>query len=380
VRLRKNVFLLLVLGCILFALIFIFNVRDSMRDFEVNYRAGGRIWSGETLYRTADSHWQFKYSPFSALIYLPLSALPLPAAKAIWYVLILFSIGTIVMLSLHLARVRPDRKILIGTISFLILAKFFFRELELGQINAVVTAVLLGMALFLTRQETSEDAAAGLFWGLATALKPYSLIFFPYFVLKKRWRALIVGSSVILFSLFIPAIFYGVRGNLTVLREWTISLSQSTPILLAAQDNVSLLGFLAKWTGGSPGALIVFAGLVAALAGLTLAFVFKGKKVPVPVVLDSGLLLTLIPLLSPLGWDYTFLSSFLATVLVLDHFSVFPIASRACLIIAFALIGLSFYDLLGRRLYASFMSASILTLAFLIIAAALLSLRMKEAA
>ena len=67
-----------------------------MADFEVNYKAGGRLLAGETLYRTADEHWQFKYSPFSALVYLPLSLLPLPAAKAIWFFLVAAAIVAIV--------------------------------------------------------------------------------------------------------------------------------------------------------------------------------------------------------------------------------------------------------------------------------------------
>ena len=47
------------------AALFVLKVGPGMADFEVNYKAGNRLWTGETLYRTADSHWQFKYSPFS---------------------------------------------------------------------------------------------------------------------------------------------------------------------------------------------------------------------------------------------------------------------------------------------------------------------------
>ena len=99
-----------------------------------------------------------------------------------------------------------------------------------------------------------------------------------------------------------------------------------------------------------------------------------------PVPLEAGLLLLFIPLLSPLGWDYTFLSAFLAVLIVFRHWDRFPALGRAVLVVNAAMIGLALYDLLGRKLYAGFMALSIPTLNFLVIAAALFYLRAKKAA
>ncbi len=369
------------------AALFVLKVGPGMADFEVNYKAGNRLWTGETLYRTADSHWQFKYSPFSALLYLPLSALPLPAAKAIWFVLVILSIGAIILLAREAAAdSRGAASWTVVLLSFLALAKDFLREVQLGQINAIITALLMGMTVLIIRDDEADrpsagrQAAAGLLWGLAAALKPYALIFLPYFALKGKWRTLVAGAALIAGSLAMPSLFYGIPGNWAVIEEWITSLSRSTPGLLAAQDNVSLLAFLMKWTNGSAAASMIYGLGVALLAGFTLTFLSRGRGVPRAAAAESALLLLFIPLISPLGWDYTFLSAFLAVVLVIGGWASFPKPARVLLAINFLVVGLALYDLVGRRLYAGFMAWSVPTVNFLIIAAALFYLRWKKAA
>ena len=82
----------------------------------------------------------------------------------------------------------------------------------------------------------------------------------------------------------------------------------------------------------------------------------RGRKVDDPMILESGLLLALIPLISPLGWDYTLLSSVLVVMLVLKHFDAFPGPRRVLLVVNFGVFGLSLFDLMGRDLYAGFMA------------------------
>jgi hypothetical protein len=384
--------LLILAGVILSLVLFLGKVKNEMHDFQVNYTAGHRLGLGETLYRSwkpdpgweSDGHWQFKYSPFSALLYLPLSRLPLAAAKAIWYYLVIVSSCVLVFLSLKLASFERGRILPAALISFFILAKYFLRELQLGQINAVITAILMGMTWSLVKDEDAPSATgertAGLFWGLASALKPYALIFLPYFLWKKKWRVLAPGMIVLAVSLCVPIFFYGPQGNLAVIKEWIGSLSQSTPSLFTSQDNVSLLACLVKWTGNGSMSLALFGAAVVALALSTLLFILKGSRRRSSVLAESALLLLFIPLLSPLGWDYTFLSAFPAIVLVLRHFAVFPMFWKALLVADFLIIALSFYDLMGRHFYARFMAWSVPTICFMIIVAALFYIRLKNVA
>ncbi len=357
---------LLVAAIALCAGLFILRGRRGMVDFEVNYEAGTRIRAGETLYRGEDGHYQFKYPPFSALLYVPVSLLPLDAAKAAWFVVVLGSTILVFQLAFVLARPEARQVLLLRIVPPLILAKCFLRELSLGQINALITALMLGMVLLLARgggrPSARREAAAGALWGISTALKPYAAIFLPYWLLRRKWLALVAGVAALVLAFLGPALYFGLSGNLLVHREWIGSLSRSTPGLFATQDNISLIAMFTKWTGrpGLSGALYLCS--IAALALGFLGIMARGRRVESPMVLESGLLLALIPLISPLGWDYTLLSSVLVVMLVLKHYAAFPNPARIFLALNFGVFGLSLFDLMGRELYAAFMGLSVPTL------------------
>lgn len=376
---RQRFTVILVLAAvILLGLAFVFRAKAEMADFEVNYKAGQRIRSGETLYRTADGHWQFKYLPFSAFLYVPLTLFSLSAAKAVWFTAILLATIMIFVLSSQLIDSKRTTFFSPAFFAALILARYFLRELQLGQINALITFLLVaGIWLLVRSPRPRAGAAGGALAGLAAALKPYSVIFIPYFALRKRWAALGSGLAVIGLAVFAPVLFYGWRGNLVVLGEWKSSLSASTPSLLSSQDNVSLIGFLLKRTAAQSLALVSYGVILAVLAGLVLFLLNKGKRVSRPSILDGFLLLALIPLVSPLGWDYTFLSSAPAVMLICRHYDKYRRFWKGFLIFDFLIISLSLYDLLGRRLYAEFMSASIITISFLVLLGYLAYLRIK---
>ncbi|MGB8951092.1 MAG: glycosyltransferase family 87 protein [Candidatus Aminicenantales bacterium] len=378
---KKVLLLSVVLGFFLLMALFLLKAKEEMVDFEVNYKAGERIRMGETLYRAEDEHYQFKYSPFSAIFYIPLSYLPLPWAKGIWYFLILCSLGLIIFLAERVLNPVRETSSFFIFLSVLVLFRYFLRELHLGQINALLTFLLTGMIWFIQEENSpslSKDVPAGLLWGLATALKPYAVIFIPYFILRKKWLVLGTGLLFIAVSLCLPSLYYGFSGNITVHKEWISSLSRSTPILLDSQDNISLMAFFMKWTGDLKLTSVLYIISTAVLAVIILLVISRGKRMSRPFPLEASFLLVVIPLLSPLGWDYTLFSSILGVAIVLKYFSRFPGALRIVLLVNFLIIALSLYDILGKNFYARFMSWSIITINFLILAGSLVYLRMKD--
>ncbi len=379
-RAKKAVFLPIIF--LVFLMVFLFKVRGKMADFEVNYKAGERILWGETLYRYEDGHYMFKYFPSSALIYIPLSYLSLNAAKAVWYALVVFCSVFLFILSYRLTDFPKKMAAALVLLPPLVLAKYFFREIELGQINAVVTVILLLMVWFITsengRSSPKRKFFAGCLLGIASALKPYAIIFFPYFIVKKKWRVLLGGFVVVFFAFLAPSIYYGFDGNLTVHREWYSTLSHSTPALLATPDNTSLVGFFMKWAGDQTLSLIL-AGTAAGLLGLLVLFlIFRGGKLTRPEVLECGVLLICIPLVSPLGWDYTLLMSALGVTILVNNFSHFPKGWQILLLLNAIIIAFFSYDILGRELYGTFMRLSITTLNFLLVIGYLSYLRVKK--
>ena len=367
---------------VIFLLLFLFRVKNDMIDFQVNYEAGKRLRLAETPYRFEDGHYMFKYLPSSAFLYLPLSYLPLDLAKGIWYFFIIFCSLALIRLSFLLVPSTTIKSKWLMVIPPLILIKYFLREIDLGQINTLVTLILLIMVWNLYRQTNErshkEDIYAGLLWGLAVALKPYALIFLPYFLLKGKWRTLLSGMCILSIATFIPSLYYGLKGNFIVLNEWISTLSQSTPTLFTTWDNISIIAFFNKWTGDPKLSLVLTVIFLSVLAFLVLLLMILGKRVEKAAILECSVLLILIPLASPLGWDYNLLMSILGIMIIVYYFPYYTKIWRTVLVCNFLIIFFSVYDIIGKDLYSTFMSLSLTTLNFLALIGYLAFLRFKK--
>lgn len=367
---------------VVFLLLFFFRVKNDMIDFQVNLEAGKRLRLAETPYRFEDGHYMFKYLPSSAFLYLPLSYLPLDLAKGIWYFFIIFCSLALIRLSFLLVPSTTEKSKWLMIIPPLILIKYFLREIDLGQINTLVTLILLIMVWYLDRQTNErsykEDIYAGLLWGLAVALKPYALIFLPYFLLKGKWRTLLSGMCILSIATLIPSLYYGLKGNFIVLNEWISTLSQSTPTLLSTWDNISIIAFFNKWTGDPKLSLVLTVIFLSILAFLVLILMILGKRVEKAAILECSVLLILIPLASPLGWDYNLLMSILGIMVIVHYFLYYTKIWRIVLVCNFLIIFFSVYDIIGKDLYSTFMSLSLTTLNFLALIGYLAFLRLKK--
>jgi hypothetical protein len=133
-----------------------------------------------------------------------------------------------------------------------------------------------------------------------------------------------------------------------------------------------------KWTGDESLSIAATGLIVAFLAALVLAMIMKGRKLAEPVALECSVLLILIPLISPLGWDYTLLMSVLGVTILVHYYFEYPRFWRGALAVNFTIIALSIYDLMGQSFYKSFMAWSVLTINFLILVGYLAHLRFRK--
>lgn len=362
---------------VLLATAFGLRVRRNMIDFAVFYRAGQRMAAGQTLYQRGDGHYMFKYFPSAAVLYLPLGALPFEAAKAVWFGVSLAALAGMFTIAGGLASPKHARYVLL--LSGVILAKYIVRELWLGQTNIVVTLVMLACVRALVdRPGAAAELTAGVFAGIAIGLKPYAAVVLVYLLVTRRWRSAGAALATLFGLLAIPTLFYGIQGNLKLLREWVGTLSESTPTLLTSPDNVSAIAFFTKWLGDSRRAFAPTIAVLGVLAVLTVAVIVRGRNKTRAPVLEGALILTLIPLISPLGWDYTFLMSLLAVILILTHFTAFPTPMRFLLAANFAVVALAVYDVMGRAAYGAFMQWSVTTVNFIVVTLALVYLRFRQ--
>ena len=370
---------LALLGAVLAVLVILFypRVTRKMPDLEVYWTAGVRARAAEPLYRADDQHYQFKYLPAFAVLAIPLGLLPLQAAKAVWLVASVLLVVALVWLSLHLLPDRQRAAWLLAVATVIVMGKFYGHEIVLGQMNALF-AVVAVVALLALRDRS--EACGGALVALAIVVKPYAAIFLPWLVARRAVASIAAAVIGLALVLALPAVTYGVRGDVALHRAWWRTVTDSTAPNLTNADNVSVAAFFAKWIGAGPPAAALAGALSVALLAVA-AFVFLRRAgVKHPDVLEGALLLTLIPLLSPQGWDYVFLVATPAVMLLVNYSNRLPIALRAVTIAALATIGLSLFDVMGRERYATFMAWSGITLCFFVVIAALAALRIRKAA
>jgi hypothetical protein len=106
----------------------------------------------------------------------------------------------------------------------------------------------------------------------------------------------------------------------------------------------------------------------------------RRRFVSYPAGLEGSLLLLLIPLLSPQGWDYVLLIATPAIVYLANYLDKLPGVWGGLTIAAGLTIGLSLFDVLGRAAYAAFMGAAVVSVCALVLGAALTVLRLRAVA
>jgi hypothetical protein len=369
--------LLAVLAAISLVALFTTRVSRKMPDFEVYWTAGSRAMAAEPLYRAEDGHYQFKYLPAFAFIAAPLALVPMNAAKAVWFAA--SALLMLVLLGLS-ARVLPQPRhpiALLLVLTFLAMAKFYAHELVLGQVN-LLFAVLIVLAVVEMRRD--REWTAGLLIALAIVVKPYAALFVPWLALRPNRMAFAAMAAGLLVALLLPAVTYGWSGNVRLLNDWWHTVTSSTTPNLTNPDNVSLAAMFTKWLGPQPGASTLALLLGFLLLALTAVVVAGRRGIREPDPLEASLLLMLIPLLSPQGWDYVFLISTPAVMLLINELPSLPRNLRVATIAAIAVAALSIYDVMGREAYATFMALSAITICFLVEVAALITLRFRRVA
>src|SRR5438874_7490788 len=369
--------LLAVLAGVSLVALFTTRVARKMPDFEVYWTAGSRAIASQPLYRADDGHFQFKYLPAFAVAAAPLALLPMQAAKALWFAA--SAVLMLVLLGLS-ARALPEPRrpiVVLLVLTFLAMAKFYAHELVLGQVNLLFAVVVV---VAVVEMRGGWGWAAGVLIALAIVVKPYAALFVPWLALRPRHTAFAAMTVGLVAALLLPATMYGWTGNLRLLNQWWHTVSSSTAPNLTNQDNVSLAAMFTKWLGPQPGASTLALVLGLLLLVLTAVVVAGRRGVRDPDPLEASLLLMLIPLLSPQGWDYVFLISTPAVMLLINELSSLPRNLRIATIASISIVGLSIYDLMGREAYGTFMAISAITICFLVEVAALITLRFRRVA
>jgi hypothetical protein len=365
-------------AALLLSVLFTEKIARKMPDLQVYWTAAVRARAAEPLYRAGDQHYQFKYLPAFAVLSIPAGLLPLETAKAVWFAISIVLIAALIPLSVALLPAPRKPRWLLVTATLVAMLKFYGHELVLGQMNALFAVVVL-LALLALRQG-GREFTGGALMALAIVVKPYAVIFLPWLLARRRAASIYAVIAGLAMVVALPAVIYGVSGDVALHLAWWRTVTDSTAPNLTNPDNVSLAALFAKWIGigGAAAVLAVIAAVgLLAVAALVVA---RRRGLAAPEGLEGAVLLTLIPLLSPQGWDYVFLVATPAIVFLANYEDRLPPALRVLAIAAVAVAGLSLFDVMGRAAYGAFMALSVITLCYVVVIAALATLRMRAIA
>lgn len=356
---------------------FVLRVSRDMHDSEVPWTAARRAAAAEPLYRAEDEHYQFKYLPAFAVLAIPLGVMPLAVAKGVWFV---GSVALLVGLMTLSVRLLPEQRkptTLLVVSAIVVLAKFYARELDMGQVNLPFAMAVTGALLAM---KTKRDMLAATLIVVSIAIKPYGALLLPVVVARRQRVGIVAAATGCLLLLLLPVPLYGWSGTVGLHESWWETVTETTAPNLLNPDNVSLASMFAKWLGMTfLSTMLAAASALVLLAGAMMVFL-RRRSIPFPEGLEGSLLLLLIPLLSPQGWDYVLLIATPAIVYLANYLDTLPGPLRAVTVIAGLTIGLSLFDIMGRAAYAAFMGAAVISVASLVLVAALAALRLRAVA
>jgi len=348
--------------------------RDGVDDFAVYRTAGARAAVAADLYRDEDGHYQYKYLPLFAFVMIPFAWLPLEVATAIWFVITAWLVWLFIGIA---ARLLPDRRVAMQPLIWIatfFTAKFWGLELIHGQTNVLLGLLALGAVAAAMR---GRPAIAGACVAAAVFVKPYALVLLPWLVVGPGVTALVSFAGALVAGLLLPAVAYGWTGNLVALQEWARGVTSTTAPNLLVLENISFAAFWAKHLGIGTTAAALALLCVAVLGAAALVAIALRRRVATPDYLDVALLLLIVPLVSPQGWDYVLLLGVPAVMLLVDRFRAQPVPWKVTFLLAIATTNFLLFDVFRRTIYVLLTGAGAATLGAVALVASLIALRVR---
>jgi len=292
------------------------------------------------------------HPPFVALLAMPLGLVPYGVAGQIWLLLELLCVATYLFVLLTKWERHPLLIALFGTFALLnwhpLLA-----ELALGQLNALLAALLLGCWI---AYERGHQRASGLLLGLAVSVKLFPALLIGFFLIRKRYRVVAWASASIALTTVATLV---ALGPLTA-QSYVAHGLPATRLWLDHDANRSLIGCAYRLLAGNrtlapllpaPAAVLP---LAAALASAIVAICLTAVARSADEEAGFALVLAALLLVTPLAWVHycTLLAWPLWVAVQRIRSAGWATAKTTALLLAFAALSTPqpTWTLLGERL------------------------------
>jgi alpha-1,2-mannosyltransferase len=291
-----------------FGLAVAYGLYIALRTYEVDLgvylRLGGKYVFTNHLYSFVlpNTSLPFTYPPFAALLFAPWQRTfnSVGAVQAVWTMCNVAALVGVLVLSVRLVKPSLDRmatwRLALALSLPALLLNPVLITIGFGQVNLFVTFLVM-WDLLSERRIGKRQMPLGVAIGLAAAVKLTPLLFVPYLLLTRRWRAALTC-----------VLTFGACELVTLAISPTSSKAYWTKAIfkpgragdLSIVDNQNLWGVLDRFTHGVlPDAVALPLLVVTAVAGLLLAAQAHRRSSPLLGVLICA---TTCLLVSPISW------------------------------------------------------------------------------
>ncbi|MBB2989132.1 alpha-1,2-mannosyltransferase [Mycolicibacterium iranicum] len=222
---------------------------DGGGDLDVYRKGAWHVMSGVPLYELpVDKKLFYTYTPFSALLFIPLDLLPSVSDRHLFLAANLVVLTAVVVQCWRLVGYRVSVR-LVGVSVLLALGCVFLEPVRttlfFGQINLILMLLVLADAVGGTRSRV-----AGVGTGVAAGIKLTPLFFVLYFAVLRQWRVVAVAVSAFVTTLVIGFVLLPQDSR----TYWggTFLRSERIGDTLIHPSNQSLRGAMARISGDYP--------------------------------------------------------------------------------------------------------------------------------
>ena len=323
-------------------------------DFNVYYHSSREVIAGRDPYQNSLSEWTpYLYPPLLAELLVPLALLPLTGAAYIWFLISALSVMAAVAMC---ARMVPESRTpqwLVAAAAIMIVFRFVLDNFNLGQVNAIVTALAVAHVFLYARGKKLWSAVA---LAIAVSIKLTPAIFLVYHIAKLRLRFSIACSVLVGAITALSFLPMGTAAPSAFSEFANRTLRNEQGYNLADPGNQSLRGALARLTATvtdvtQDNSRIVFSGSTVLLSIIVLAAAVWGATRVRDEMLAVAPFFCCAVILSPLSWKAHFIMLILPLVQLSGAMSNASRTQRlftaATLVAAFVLFNLTSPRVIG---------------------------------
>jgi hypothetical protein len=177
-------------------------------DFAFYYQAAAALRGGESPYTEPF----YIYPPFLAAVLAPLTALSLPGATLVWFLINIAIAVVIVWLFVRLTGLEGWG--VAAAALAVVLFPSTYDTILLGQVNLIIAACVMGalLASGSARSDRAGDVVAGALIGVATLIKLYPAALMLSYALRRRFAALASFSAMLIGGVLLGIVVSGGAG------------------------------------------------------------------------------------------------------------------------------------------------------------------------